>query len=121
MNELTTTLYTKVIYIVWITLGITFANPLHAQFQAIGNANPLGDNCYELTGAFNTQFGAIWSNELIDLSESFEAQFQLYLGNKDANGADGIVFVFQPVSNTVGSLGGGLGYEGIVPFGWSRV
>ncbi|MEZ4886891.1 MAG: gliding motility-associated C-terminal domain-containing protein [Chitinophagales bacterium] len=108
-------LYTRLIYTLLITLGITFSSTLRAQFQAIGNASSLGDNCYQLTGAFNTQFGAIWSNDLINLNESFEAQFRLYLGDKDANGADGIVFVFQPVSNTVGSLGGGLGFEGIVP------
>ncbi len=114
MNRFTFSLYTKVIYTLWITLGITFQTSLYAQFQAIGNANSIGGNCYELTGAFNTQFGAIWSDDLINLNESFEAQFQLYLGNNNG-GADGIVFVFQPVSNSVGSLGGGLGYEGIVP------
>ncbi len=118
MNGSNKKLYTRLIYILLITLGITFSMPLFAQFNVIGNANYIAaDDCYLLTGAFNTQYGAIWSNELIDLNESFEAQFQLYLGDKDGGGADGIAFTFQPVNNsgTVGDLGGGIGFEGIVP------
>ncbi len=117
MKRFTTILCTTLIYTLLITLGITFSTQVKAQFNVIGNANSLGGGCYELTGAFNTQYGAIWSQDLINLNESFEAQFQLYFGNKDGDGADGIVFTFQPVSNTgtVGDLGGGLGFEGIAP------
>ncbi|MEO7762506.1 MAG: hypothetical protein ABIS68_11425 [Casimicrobiaceae bacterium] len=35
------------------------------------------------------------------------------MGDSDGAGADGIVFVVQPVSSTVGGGGGGIGYFGI--------
>lgn len=35
------------------------------------------------------------------------------IGDGDGPGADGIVFVVQPVSSTVGGGGGGMGYDGI--------
>jgi hypothetical protein len=50
---------------------------------------------------------------------SFSTYFQFRLsnsggiGDEDGQGADGIVFVVQTVSNNVGSTGGGIGYQGI--------
>ncbi len=81
----------------------------------IGDAVSLGDDCYRLTEPLNTQFGAIWSPDLINLNASFEAQFQLYFGTIDQNGADGIAFVFQPISDSEGTSGGGIGFAGISP------
>ncbi len=37
------------------------------------------------------------------------------LGYRCVLGADGIVFVLQPISTSIGSTGGGLGFEGITP------
>lgn len=88
---------------------------LQAQFNLIGDAINLGDGCYRLTEPLNNQFGAIWSPDLINLNESFEAQFQLYFGTINSNGADGIAFVFQPISDSEGTSGGGIGFAGISP------
>lgn len=56
----------------------------------------------------------MWNNNKIDLTQSFDFNFDVFLGSNDA-GADGIVFVLQPISTSVGSTGGGLGYDGITP------
>jgi hypothetical protein len=80
-----------------------------------GNAASLGGNCYEVTPASNWQTGAIWYANQIDLTQSFDIQFELSFTNND-NGADGIVFVLQTVGNTaMGSAGGGMGFSGFDP------
>lgn len=86
-----------------------------AQFFLNGSAAQGADNCYTLTPDQTTTGGSIWSPLKIDLRKSFQAIFSLHLGCKDANGADGIVFGFQPVSTSVGSPGGGLGFQGVAP------
>jgi hypothetical protein len=70
-------------------------------------------NEYTLTTASNNQTGAIWNKNRLDLRESWEAYFELYLGNND-NGADGIAFVLQDKGIDPPLLsGGGLGYSGL--------
>ena len=50
---------------------------------------------------------------------SFSTYFQFQIGNPggigdgDGQGADGLVFTLQTLSNNVGGVGGGLGYQGI--------
>jgi gliding motility-associated-like protein len=80
-----------------------------------GNAASLGGDCYEVTPAINWQTGAIWYANQIDLTQPFDIQFELSFTNND-NGADGIVFVLQTVSNTaMGTAGGGMGFSGFDP------
>lgn len=105
----------RCVCIVFFALTICFSSGLQAQFNVIGDADDLGGDCYQLTDTKDFEFGAIWSNELINLNESFEAQFQLYFGTKDEDGADGIAFIFQPISDNIGSAGGGIGFSGIDP------
>lgn len=78
-----------------------------------GNASISGSDI-TLTPASNTQFGAVWSTDRLDLSKDFRVKSQLYFGNNNA-GADGLAFVLQPLSSNQGSSGGGLGYAGINP------
>jgi gliding motility-associated-like protein len=85
-----------------------------AQYTVNGNALQLSCNEYRLTDSANTQSGSVWNNNKIDLTQSFDFKFDIFLGYKDA-GADGIVFVLQPISTSVGTSGGGLGYEGVAP------
>lgn len=80
-----------------------------------GNATQDNCNCYSLTRAANGQFGSVWNVNKIDLNTSFEFNFSIYLGTKDNDGADGIVFVLQPINTQLGSQGGGLGYRNISP------
>lgn len=101
--------------------------PLYSQdlppFAINGNASQLSANCYRLTPEAPTQAGSIWSESQINLTQSFEAEAHLYLGctnpiscfEDSDDGADGIVFAFQPISTSVGSNGGGMGILGITP------
>ncbi len=86
-----------------------------AQYSLNGNAIAVGNDCYRLTSAQITQAGSVWYNSLIDLDESFTLYFTLNLGNRDGNGADGMAFVLQNQNTSIGSVGGGLGFQGISP------
>jgi len=85
-----------------------------AQYVVNGSALQLSCNCYRLTQAINTQSGSVWNENMISLNDPFDFAFNVYLGANDG-GADGIAFMLQPISTSIGSTGGGLGYEGISP------
>lgn len=106
-------------YLLFVSLFI-FSYTLLAQnqipqFQVNGNAAQLDDLCYRLTNQQMSQSGSIWCLDQIDLNNSFDVTISINLGCTDSNGADGLVFGFQPISTNVGTLGGGLGFEGITP------
>lgn len=92
-------------------------------FVVNGSASQLSSLCYRLTPELTGQAGSIWSEQQIDLTQSFEAEALLYLGcsapvicfEDSDDGADGIVFAFQPLSTAVGTVGGGMGIEGVIP------
>lgn len=85
------------------------------QFTLNGNAVSTGNDCYRLTTSQPTLAGSVWYNTLIDLNQSFTSYFTVNLGNRDGNGADGMAFVLQNQNTSIGSVGGGLGYQGINP------
>ncbi|RYY49731.1 MAG: PKD domain-containing protein [Chitinophagaceae bacterium] len=93
---------------------LSFSPVKAQQYTVNGNAQQENCNCYRLTSNANDQSGSVWNNTRIDLNLSFDYNFDVYLGNNDG-GADGIAFVLQPISTSVGSLGGGMGYQGISP------
>jgi len=69
-----------------------------------------------LTPNTGNQGGEIWYTTKVNLAQTFDIQFQMYLGGKAySSGADGICFAFQQQSTSAGSIGGGLGYGGITP------
>lgn len=74
-----------------------------------------GDQCYTIVEDRTGRSGSLWYSQLVDLRERFITSFEMNLGCRDASGADGIAFVFQPVSTNIGVNGGGLGYQGISP------
>jgi gliding motility-associated-like protein len=89
---------------------------LLAQFQANGSAVATGGNCFELTPDATGQGGSIWYLQKFNLHQFFDVKFSINLGCKGySTGADGIGFVFQPLSTNAGSLGGGMGFGGISP------
>jgi hypothetical protein len=68
-----------------------------------------------LTPETNFVAGSIWNGTKISLLQSFDVVARVYLGCKDVNGADGMVFGFQPISTSIGTAGGGMGFANIVP------
>ena len=87
---------------------------VRGQYVTNGSAFQTG-NCFQLTQAVNFQSGSVWYLDMVDISEPFELYIDIFLGCQDANGADGMAFVMQQVSTSVGSAGEGLGYQGIFP------
>lgn len=85
-----------------------------SQMLLNGSAYELaaGCNCYQLTDDVTDENGHIWSPTTISLNEDFDFNFQIYLGNEDTWGADGMMFVLQ-TGTISGGGGNGLGYYGI--------
>lgn len=89
------------------------------KFVTLGGATVASDNSeeYQLTADTNTQLGAVASVQPLDLTKNANVKAKIYLGNKDANGADGLTFTLhadsrghQAISSTYGP---GLGTWGI--------
>ena len=67
-----------------------------------------------LTPDAGSQAGSAFSTATVSAT-GFATTFEFRITKTDGWGADGIVFVIQPVSSSSGSSGGGIGYEGITP------
>lgn len=85
------------------------------QYTLNGSALQTNCHCYVLTNNVNNQSGSVWNNYKIDLTSAFDFVFSVNLGCNDSPGADGIVFVLQPISTSVGTTGQGMGFGGVVP------
>ncbi len=72
-------------------------------------------NCYTLTNESTFQSGSVWNAFKINLNNPFDFIFNVNLGCKDADGADGIAFILQPISTSLGVSGEGMGFEGVAP------
>lgn len=93
-----------------------------SAFQQNGSTASITDNASYLRLTDNLgQSGSAFLTNTISLSNqaSFSTYFSFQISNPqgisdgDGQGADGIVFVVQTVSNTAGGAGGGIGYTGI--------
>lgn len=98
----------------------------YADFSSVagltlnGSAAQVG-NVLRVTPANYNQSGSTFSTSTVALTAgaSFSTYFQFRFTGAGGScdgfgcGADGLTFVVQTVSNNVGSLGGGIGYEGI--------
>lgn len=91
-----------------------FAQDSVEDFQLGGVAQVLDKECIRLTPDQPYLSGSAWYERPVDLSKPFEMRMQLVLGDKDLDGADGIVFVFHPSMRT-GFRGEGMGFAGLVP------
>ncbi len=87
---------------------------LSAQYVTNGSAVQQGQ-CFRLTSTLGFQTGSVWYLDKVDIGSGFDLYFDIYLGCQDANGADGMAFVLQQVSTSVGTAGEGLGYLGVTP------
>lgn len=94
---------------------------LHAQepkitdFRLDGDARPDGGNCITLTPDYQWASGSIWYKKAISLNAPFEMKLKVMLGCQDGDGADGMVFVFQPYAKRTGYRGEGMGFAGLRP------
>lgn len=98
-----------------ISIAVVMPFVSFAQYILNGNAIQESCNCYQLTEPAVNQSGSVWQSTKINLNDSFDFSFNVYLGCRDANGADGIVFILQPLSTSLGVLGGGMGFQGVSP------
>ena len=91
------------------------ASTAYAQYQTNGSATQTSCECFELTPETQFAAGSVWNVTLIDLTQPFDFTFDIFLGCSDAQGADGMAFVLQPLNVNAGTAGNGLGYGGIAP------
>ncbi len=66
-----------------------------AQFYTIGTAQPMEGGCIMLTPDYPYAEGIAYSTSYLDLNFNFEIEFDIYLGDKNDFGADGITFVIH--------------------------
>jgi len=95
-------------------LALLFSLHTFSQnYTVLGSASSLGGcNCFRLTPDADDQAGAIFQNQTINLNNSFDFTFNVFLGCNGSNGADGIVFVLTSNPNGLGNQGEGMGYAG---------
>lgn len=99
-----------------LALGLVFfSTPSLGQFHLNGAAVKSSDSCWTLTPDVLNVAGSIWSSQKINLNNSFQVIMELNFGCRDADGADGILFGFQPLSTSIGSTGEGIGFQGVRP------
>lgn len=91
------------------------------QLRLINNAHFV-NNFVRLTSSMKNQYGALWTSHLVPVGSGFETSFKFRFSNgtnpnhseQHFPGADGFAFVIQNASPfAIGSLGGGIGYDGI--------
>jgi hypothetical protein len=98
------------------TDGLTLSGDAVAPFDNGIDPDPV----LRLVPATTTQSGSTFSSATINAAD-FSTEFQFRItdpgGAFDGTeiGADGFVFVIQPISDSIGGAGGGMGYEGISP------
>ena len=101
------------------TLGYRMSDLGNAQFNLGGSATPFdsgnpAQTCFQLTTETQSQVGCAWFDTPVDFSSGFEINYQLFFGDIDANGADGIAFVFHTdPTPPCSSVGGQLGIVGL--------
>ena len=89
----------------------------NTDFNPNGLANFQTPGTFEITPAVNAQFGSVWYRRRLDLRVNFRLVFDVFLGNSDSPGADGMAFVLQNLDTGQGAAGVGLGYGSTTPGG----
>ncbi len=82
------------------------------QYTLQGTAIVINSNTYALTQDTFSQAGLITSLYPLNLTENFELNFELYLGNRYGGGADGIAIMFSKSCTPQLSVGAGLSVGG---------
>jgi len=110
----------RTLYLLFFSLIFLNSNAVFAQldiedFQLGGTARQINDQCIRLVPDVQYVSGSAWYKRPIDLTQPFEMEICLVLGDKDLDGADGIVFVFHPNFARTGFRGEGMGFAGLRP------
>jgi gliding motility-associated-like protein len=85
-----------------------------SNYTLINDATVLpGCHCYQLTPDQGNMGGGVYQNNTINLNNSFDYTFNVFLGSNGSSGADGMTFILTPNINGIGAQGGGLGYSGL--------
>jgi gliding motility-associated-like protein len=83
------------------------------NYTVLGSSAPFsGCNCFTVTPDAGNQAGAFFQNNSINLNNSFDFTFNVFLGCNGSGGADGLMFVLTSNPNGLGNPGEGLGYAG---------
>jgi gliding motility-associated-like protein len=101
-------------YLANLIIAFALFQTANAQYTVNGDATQDNCRCYTLTQNAMTESGSVWNNNRINLNQSFSFTFDVFLGCSDG-GADGIAFVMQPISTSVGGDGSGMGFGNINP------
>ena len=96
------------------TLVVNPTPNLTGSFILNGNATQPIPNTYDLTQPIGNQSGSAWNSVTLNLTQPFSFDVDMFFGYNNS-GADGIAFLLQQVNTSVGTSGGGLGYQGISP------
>ncbi len=117
-------------YVMFACINLSIVTSFGQNYNLFGDAQVTpsfnntcpSDTCFTLTPDLLWKTGAVFSNELFDLTKPFDGTFCLFLGTKDATGADGFAFVLKDTNATnaaltggVGGAGGGIGYGALSP------
>src|SRR6266496_2773736 len=102
-------------YFFFTLFTLLISNHSFSQYILNGSATQVSCNCYTLTNPVRNQSGSVWNANKINLNNSFDFHFNVYLGCDVAMGADGIVFILQPIGTSIGTVGEGMGFEGVSP------
>ncbi len=85
------------------------------DFTMVNDTTFVGPSTFELTQEVNGRAGSFWYQNKLDLRVGFTLDFEVYLGDTDNPGADGMVFVVQNLDTGQGTVGHGIGYGGSAP------
>jgi len=101
----------------WLFLlsHITSYAQLQTPYILNGVATQRTCNCYVLTEDRDNTSGTVWNKNKISLNQSFDYFFDVNLGCKDEDGADGIGFILQTQGTNLGANGQGIGFQHISP------
>lgn len=86
-----------------------------SPFAVKFDATEISCNCYQLTENDINQHGSVWNKNQLDLTQSFDFTFKVYLGDLDGWGADGMSFVLQQDTTSVVLPYGNPGHHFLVP------
>lgn len=101
----------KLALVLFFTIQFSAAK---AQFSTSGSCIAQSNSCYSITQLSPNQIGGFHNNTPISLTQPFSYKFNVNMGDLDANGADGIVFVlYQNLNQLIGIGGEGMAYQTI--------